>query len=105
MATLRIATPESHNSKTAGLESPEVPQREAQSEWNHSKLESHKIDSESPILIATHQFVRLLRHDLGIARFMLGRDCLMALFSKHFHPLKLCCNWLFVNIPKWVQSG
>ena len=32
----------------AGLESPEIPQRETKIESNRSKVESRKIDSESP---------------------------------------------------------
>ena len=34
--------------RIAGLESPEIPQREAKNESNRSKVESRKIDSESP---------------------------------------------------------
>ena len=34
--------------RIAGLESPEIPQREAEKESNRSKVESQKIDSESP---------------------------------------------------------
>ena len=38
-----------------------------------NKGESRKINSESPIWIATYQCLKLLRHDPGIARFWIAR--------------------------------
>ena len=49
----------------AGLMSPEILQREAKNELNRSKVESQKIDSESPS--ESHPIDA--RSDLGIAQF------------------------------------
>ena len=51
--------------RIAALESPEIPQREAKNETNRSKVESWKIDSESP----SESHLGNAESDLGSAQF------------------------------------